>query len=68
MLFSSSSEHMNTTYIPNVWNSGRLDLVLTTVIRVVRRVLCCSPDGFDQGNAALCSETPDEDALIWSLA
>jgi hypothetical protein len=68
MFFSSLSEHMNTTYIPNVWNSGRLNLVLMTVVRTVRMAFCCGLDGFDQGNAALCSEAPDEDALIRSLA
>ena len=40
-------------------------VVLPTVVRVIRKGFRCSPDVFDpEERAALCSEPPDEDALI----
>ena len=57
-----------TTYFSRVWNSGHLDPILATVVGVVGKGFCCSPDGFGPEKYTLCSEAPDEDALIHSRA
>ena len=41
-----------------------MDLILTTVVGVIRKGFCCSPDGNSPEKAALCSEAPDKDTLI----
>jgi hypothetical protein len=41
-----------------------MDLILTTVVGVIGKGFCCSPDGHSPEQAALCSEAPDEDTLI----
>jgi len=41
-----------------------MDLILTTVVGVIRKGFCCSPDGHSPEQAALCSEAPDKDTLI----
>jgi hypothetical protein len=56
-----------TTYFWSVLYLGHLDLILTTVFRIVRKGLCRSPHGFSPEHLTLCSEAPDEDTLI-SLA
>jgi hypothetical protein len=55
----SSSHHRKITHFLSVWNSGHLDFVFTTVVRVVRKGFCCSLDGhggFGPEKATLCSE------------
>jgi hypothetical protein len=64
---SSLSQHRKFTYLRCVWNSGHLNIVLRTVVRVVRKGSCCSSDGPDPEKATRCSEAPDEDALILCL-
>jgi hypothetical protein len=41
-----------------------LYLTLSTVVKVVKKGFCCSPEVFGPKETALCSEAPDEDALI----
>jgi hypothetical protein len=48
----------------SVWNPDHLDLILLTVVRVIKKGFCCSSHGYDPEKAARCSEAPDEDALV----
>jgi hypothetical protein len=62
MLPSSASDQGGATYFRNVWDSGHLDL-LTTVVRVVRRGFCCSPNALGPEKATHFSDrinNPDE--------
>ena len=52
------------TYFWIVWNYGQLDVVLGTVLRVIRKGLGRSADAFDPGKAAFCSKALDEDTLV----
>src|SRR6266851_9355601 len=55
----SSSHHRKITHFLSVWNSGHLDFVFTTVVRVVRKGFCRSLDGhggFGPEKATLCSD------------
>jgi hypothetical protein len=65
---SSSFQHRKTTYFSSAWNSEHLEPILATVVGVVRKGFCCSPDRFGPEKDTLCSEAPDEDALIHSWA
>ena len=60
----SPSTHMKTTYFLNTWNLCRLYLIIPTVVRVVRKGFCCTPVVSVPDATALCSESPDKDALI----
>lgn len=57
---------MEITYFWTIRNSGYLDLIVSTVVRIVRAGFCCSPHWFGPEEDALCTEAPDEDALIRS--
>ena len=57
---------MKTTYFRNTRDSCHLYLIVPGVVRVVRTGFCCSTEVFDPEEAALCSEAPNEDALIQS--
>jgi hypothetical protein len=61
---SSINSHRMKTYFRNTWNLCHLYLIVTTVVRVVWRRFCGSLDGPGPKEDALCSETPNEDALI----
>jgi len=41
-----------------------IDLILTLVVGVIRKWFRFSPDDLDPEKAALCSEAPNEDALV----
>ena len=56
--------HGKTTYSLRAWNLCHLYLIILTVVRVIRKEFCFSPEMFDPEESALCSETPDKDALI----
>ena len=60
----SPSTHMKTTYFLNTWNLCHLYLIPPTVVGVIRLGFCCSPEVLGPEERALCSEAPDEDALI----
>ena len=58
------STDMKIAYFLNTWNSCHLYLIILTVVRVVRKGFCCSTDVSGPEGRALCSESPNEDALI----
>ena len=60
----STSTHMRITYFLNTWNLCHLYLIIPIVVRVVRKGFSCSPKVSFPEESALCSESPDEDALI----
>jgi hypothetical protein len=62
----STNSHRRTTYFLNSWSLCHLYLIASAVVRVIRKGFCCSTDVFDPKESALCSESPDEDALIRS--
>jgi hypothetical protein len=64
--FSSINSHSMETHFENTWNFCHLYLIVPVVIRVVWRSFCGSLDWPGPEEDALCSETPDEDALIQS--
>jgi hypothetical protein len=41
-----------------------LDVIFTTVVRIVRKRFCCGPDRYSPEKPPFCSEASDEDALI----
>src|SRR6266850_4778051 len=61
---SSTSHHRVNTYFRSVWNSGYLDLVLTAIVRFIRKRFRCSPEGLYPEQSARCSEALEEDALV----
>jgi hypothetical protein len=63
---SSINSHRIKTHVRNTWNLCHLYLIVTAVIRVVWRRFCSSLEWPGPKEDALCSETPDEDALIRS--
>jgi hypothetical protein len=64
MLLSSSSYHRTSTYFWSVWNLGHLDVIFVIGVGVVRLGFRCSADRDGPEKASLCSEAPDEDALV----
>jgi hypothetical protein len=52
------------THLWSVWNPDHLDLILLTVVRVIRKGFCCGSHGHDPEKAARCSEAPDEYTLV----
>src|SRR6266850_575239 len=64
MLSFSSPNHRKTTYMRSAWDRDHLPLNLATVVRVLRKGFCCSPDGSGPEEKPLCSKTPDEDAFV----
>jgi len=64
MFLSPSLHHRKITYFRGIWNSRYMDIILTTVVGVIRKGFCCSPYGHSPEQAALCSEAPDKDTLI----
>src|SRR6266852_8368109 len=54
------------THFRNTWNFCHLYLIIATVVRVVWKRFCGGLDWPGPEKDALCSETPDEDALIRS--
>ena len=58
------TSYWKTTNFRNICNLNHLYLVVLTVVRVVRKRFCRSPEVFGPEQDALCSEAFDEDALI----
>jgi hypothetical protein len=58
---------MVNTYFRSIWDSGYLNLILMTIVRVVRKRFCCGTEGFDPEEATRGSETLDEDTLVKCL-
>jgi hypothetical protein len=63
---SSINSHRMKTHSRNTWNFCHLYLIVSAVVRVVWTRFCGSLDWPSPEEDALCSETPDEDALIRS--
>jgi hypothetical protein len=63
---SSINSHWMKTHLRNTWNFCRLYLIVFAVVRVVWKGFCGSSNWPGPEEDALCSETPDEDALIRS--
>ena len=63
---SSINSHKIKTHIRNTWNFCHLYLIVTAVVGVVWKRFCGSLEWPGPEEDALCSETPDEDALIRS--
>jgi hypothetical protein len=63
---SSINSHRMKTHFRNTCNFCHLYLILSAVVRVIWRRFCGSSDWPGPEEDALCSETPDEDALIRS--
>jgi hypothetical protein len=68
ILLSPSLHTGMTPYFRNIWNLGHLNIVLLTIVRVVRKRLCRGPELSGPEQDALCSEALHEDALILSWA
>ena len=64
--FSSINSNEKTAYSRSTWDSYHLYLVISAIVRVVRKGFCCSTDAFEPEEFALCSEALDEYTLIRS--
>ena len=64
MLHSSSTHNRKTAYFWNTGDPRHLYLVVSPVVRVVRKGFCCSSDSSAPEKDALRSEALDENALI----
>ena len=60
----SINSHKKVTYFRSTRNSCHLYLIVSAIVRVVWKGFCSSSNRSGPEEDALCSETPDEDALI----